>query len=236
MLLGQAESGKSTLQKQFQLYYASQTLDQERPSWRPMVYSNVVKALRMILDELSHQYAANDSHLSPTESVASSSSTPVDTARSSSWPPDLKHLQTKLAPLVANEEALASELSGGITVSGGRTGVYVRAGWQALITPNRAWPVTDIRQAAARPTVITTLVGNTLLATQNEIAELWQHSAVRKLISSNRVRLEESAALYVTSAPGDRSLRTLISVISFLNHIRRIADSEYLPSTGAISL
>jgi hypothetical protein len=56
MLLGQAESGKhltekllfkthftrrflgkSTLQKQFQLYYASSTLDYERPSWRPVV-------------------------------------------------------------------------------------------------------------------------------------------------------------------------------------------------------
>ena len=52
MLLGQAESGKSTLQKQFQLYYSSSTLEKERPSWRPIVYFNVLKAVRMILDEL----------------------------------------------------------------------------------------------------------------------------------------------------------------------------------------
>ena len=32
MLLGQAESGKSTLQKQFQLFYASKSLDSEKPS------------------------------------------------------------------------------------------------------------------------------------------------------------------------------------------------------------
>ena len=55
-MLGQAESGKSTLQKQFQLYYSSATLDRERPSWRPIVYFNILKAIRMILDELDWEY------------------------------------------------------------------------------------------------------------------------------------------------------------------------------------
>ena len=45
MLLGQAESGKSTLQKQMQLYYSSQTLDKEKPSWKPIVFFNLLKAL-----------------------------------------------------------------------------------------------------------------------------------------------------------------------------------------------
>ncbi len=34
LLLGQAESGKSTLQKQFQIFYAPASLDEERDSWR----------------------------------------------------------------------------------------------------------------------------------------------------------------------------------------------------------
>ena len=59
------------------------------------------------------------------------------------WPSDLSTLRTKLLPLVAVEDALASDLSGGVTVAGGRTGVFVRAGWQALVAPalnlNRAW-------------------------------------------------------------------------------------------------
>ena len=58
MLLGQAESGKSTLQKQFQLYYASHSLDRERPLWRPIVYSNILKALRMLMDELDRRYGS----------------------------------------------------------------------------------------------------------------------------------------------------------------------------------
>lgn len=41
LLLGQAESGKSTLQKQFQLMYNPTSLEEERLSWRPVVYYNI---------------------------------------------------------------------------------------------------------------------------------------------------------------------------------------------------
>lgn len=200
MLLGQAESGKSTLQKQFQLYYSSQSLDWERPSWRPIVYSNILKAIRTIFNELDHQFTVSTTRDTSPESedpVTSSSYFPAVEPGASSWPTVLQDLKIKLAPLVESEDALASELSGGITVSGGRTGVYVRAGWQALITPNRAWPVSDIREMASRPTVVSSRVAKTLLDTQAEITGLWQHPTVRKLVKSNRIRLEESAALCV---------------------------------------
>jgi guanine nucleotide-binding protein alpha-1 subunit len=203
MLLGQAESGKSTLQKQFQLYYASQTLERERPLWRPIVYSNILKALRMLIDELDREQGSitptpGSTPVSSSVLLASpelsSSSVGLDTA----WPPDLIDLSSPLLSLIASEDALASEVSGGITVGGGRSGVYVRAGWQALITPNRAWPLTDIRDAANRPTVITNMVAQSLSATQDIIAQFWSHPTVVKLVSSNRVRLEESAALCVS--------------------------------------
>ncbi|KAJ8519069.1 hypothetical protein ONZ45_g3954 [Pleurotus djamor] len=52
LLLGQAESGKSTLQKQFQLMYKPHTLEQERASWRTVVYFNVVHSIKHILNVL----------------------------------------------------------------------------------------------------------------------------------------------------------------------------------------
>ncbi|KAF5327017.1 hypothetical protein D9619_004123 [Psilocybe cf. subviscida] len=52
LLLGQAESGKSTLQKQFQLMYKPNSLDQERLSWRTVIYFNVVHSIKHILDTL----------------------------------------------------------------------------------------------------------------------------------------------------------------------------------------
>ncbi|KAG6830877.1 hypothetical protein H0H92_014242 [Tricholoma furcatifolium] len=52
LLLGQAESGKSTLQKQFQLMYKPNTIDQERISWKTVIYFNVVHSLKHILATL----------------------------------------------------------------------------------------------------------------------------------------------------------------------------------------
>ncbi|KAH9481235.1 Guanine nucleotide-binding protein alpha-4 subunit [Psilocybe cubensis] len=52
LLLGQAESGKSTLQKQFQLMYKPNSIDQERSSWTAVIYFNVVHSLKQILNTL----------------------------------------------------------------------------------------------------------------------------------------------------------------------------------------
>ncbi|KAG6919184.1 hypothetical protein DXG01_008482 [Tephrocybe rancida] len=52
LLLGQAESGKSTLQKQFQLMYKPNSIDQERSSWKTVIYFNVVHSLKHILATL----------------------------------------------------------------------------------------------------------------------------------------------------------------------------------------
>ena len=208
MLLGQAESGKSTLQKQFQLYYASQTLDRERPFWRPIVYTNILRAIRAIFDALESRSAPSPGSPEPepigagpsTLSISSSSGSASPPPPESMWSPELSHLRSKLLPLMATEDALAAELSGGIQVGGGRTGVYLRAGWQALITPNRSWPVSDIRHVMGRPTEVADIVARTLTATKEAVTELWQHPSVRKLVKTNKLRLEESAALLVDSS------------------------------------
>ncbi|PPQ81965.1 hypothetical protein CVT24_008999, partial [Panaeolus cyanescens] len=216
--------GKSTLQKQFQLYYASKTLDLERRSWTPVVYFNVIKALRMIFAEVememgggdkgvgsgsgvgnvngsgganayasgsgsgtangyanangkgngyaiagssnghtthpyphphhssyqphqphsSQAYASSSSHPHPyphtsqpyqststhphsSQAYASSSSSPYPTtpsrpSSSTQDPQDLLNTRHKLLPLLSLESAIASELSGGVAVAGGRGG------------------------------------------------------------------------------------------------------------------
>lgn len=211
MLLGQAESGKSTLQKQFQLYYAHHALDHERPLWRPVVYFNILKAVRMILDELDHEL----NNLSIDDSVegqaVAHSLAPLGDLNE-----EFSRLRTKLVPLVAMEDSLASELSSGVAVTGGRTGVYVRAGWQALVTPlspnrSRALPGTGgLSPAVAQ---VASLASRTLIAVQNEVDELWKHPAVRILLNNRRIRLDESAPF-------------------FLDSIKRIAQPDYLPSTA----
>jgi guanine nucleotide-binding protein subunit alpha len=52
LLLGQAESGKSTLQKQFQLMYKPDSLESEQSSWRTVIYFNVIRSIKHILTTL----------------------------------------------------------------------------------------------------------------------------------------------------------------------------------------
>ena len=101
-------------------------------------------------------------------------------------------LRTKLLPLVAIEDSFASELNGGISVSGGRTGVFVRAGWQGLVAPSRGRPL------AAKPSQdVATLVAKNLSTLHQGISDLWQHPAVKRLLRLRKLRLDESAPLSV---------------------------------------
>jgi hypothetical protein len=195
MLLGQAESGKSTLQKQFQLYYAHQTLEHSRPLWRPVVYFNIIKAVRMILDELDHELANIGSDDSTEGQAVAHALAPLGDVSG-----EVSRLRSKLVALISVEDSLASELSGGVSVTGGRSGVYVRAGWQALVTPlspnrSRAVPATGVPPPAVAH--VTNLAARTLNSSQDEVDELWKHPAVRIMLNNRRIRLDESAPLWV---------------------------------------
>jgi len=230
MLLGQAESGKSTLQKQFQLYYAQHALDHERPLWRPVVYFNILKAVRMILDELDHEL----NNLGIDDSVEGQAVAHA-LAPLGDLSGEFSKLRTKLMPLVAMEDSLASELSGGVAVTGGRTGVYVRAGWQALVTPlspNRSRALPGSGGLSPAVAHVTNLASRTLIAVQDEVDELWKHPAVRILLNNRRIRLDESASLY--DDPSGPWMLFVDRPCSFLDSIRRISQPDYLPSTGKV--
>ncbi|KAL0070010.1 hypothetical protein AAF712_002907 [Marasmius tenuissimus] len=182
MLLGQAESGKSTLQKQFQLYYASQTLDSEKPSWTPVVHFNIIKGIRSIMEDIEYEFSRP-----PGGSSAAPEDMPYDA--SDSQKEELYDLRTKLLPLVSLQDSLASELSGGVSISGGRTGVFVRAGWQGLLS-SRNWSSSSRQQNA-----VTNMAAKTLNVAQDDITALWQHPVVKDMISLRKIRLEESAPL-----------------------------------------
>lgn len=53
LLLGQSESGKSTTLKQFQLIFAAKEFNQERNSWKFVIQLNLVRSIRIILEQLS---------------------------------------------------------------------------------------------------------------------------------------------------------------------------------------
>ena len=159
LLLGQAESGKSTLQKQFQLMYGSDALDKERDSWRMVIYFNVARSIKRILEYLDSHSDAFDEDVrdayGPVHDSVASKKTIDDLIRdskdaaedtfprasrscSSSIPPVLTEVQKQIAtlrlhlsPLVEAENTLADRLSCGVRVSrSGKDNVFVRHGWQ----------------------------------------------------------------------------------------------------------
>ncbi|KZT40134.1 G-alpha-domain-containing protein [Sistotremastrum suecicum HHB10207 ss-3] len=52
LLLGQSESGKTTLLKQFQMMHAPKTFNDQRASWKAVIYLNVLNTLRTLLISL----------------------------------------------------------------------------------------------------------------------------------------------------------------------------------------
>lgn len=149
----------------------------------------------MILDELDFEFsrARVKENLPPVMEEA------VDNPADNSYPwsseveNTVSQLRAKLLPLVAIEDSLASELSGGVSVSGGRTGAYVRSGWQALVTPS--WAISDNRPTVRQASEVINLAGRTLSATADAIESLWDHHSVKHLVNIRQLRLEESAAL-----------------------------------------
>ncbi|KAI0300843.1 G-protein alpha subunit [Russula brevipes] len=251
LLLGQAESGKSTLQKQFQLMYSPDTLDQERASWRTVVYFNIARSVKRILETLeSHgdtfdedavEGSAQDSvsskrtledilrqdvedHSSQTPRPFSSTDPLVTEAQK-----QIATLRLRLSPLVAAEGTLADRLSGGIRVSGsGKGTVYVRHGWQDRSTTRHSTPSSRSRGPSGALANPVTEIGN--IVTVSEVVE-----EVGRILDASK---EDVKALWrsdiVQKMIKRRRLRLEEWAEFFLSAIDRVAGRNYIPSTDDI--
>ncbi|KAI0699036.1 G-alpha-domain-containing protein [Cerioporus squamosus] len=141
LLLGQSESGKSTMLKNFQLAFAPKAWKAERESWRAVIQLNLIRSINNILDILSQEMAKSPNVTSPVTSPFMRPATSTSsghghgsaadspTSESSSGPPiQFSHthalLKLRLAPLrrveadlkqligAATDEITASTLSG----------------------------------------------------------------------------------------------------------------------------
>ncbi|KAJ7678993.1 guanine nucleotide-binding protein [Mycena polygramma] len=241
LLLGQAESGKSTLQKQFQLMYKPNSIEQERSSWRTVIYFNVVHSLKHILTTLESWDDSFDDiptgyydHSSSSQGgvpplpngmarAPSRAASPAYSGRSNR----ITSLRNRLTPLLATDAPLADRLSGGITLSGsGKGGLLVRSGWQARTVDKtlgkmRKPSVDDSRRGREGymheddGDILLQEIGRMLSALKDDIRELWAHPTVKGLIMKRKLKLDEWSEF-------------------FLKDITRIAAPDYIPTTDDI--
>ncbi|KAI0321777.1 G-protein alpha subunit [Amylostereum chailletii] len=236
LLLGQAESGKSTLQKQFQLIHNPESLEDERASWRMVVYYNITRSVKHILEVLEAYGDSPDGETPEGSSDGSSyghgigsrsrGRSPSVGASAASSRSNLENqrviasLRLKLSPLVVAEASLADRLSGGYR-NPGKSKVFVRRGWQSRTVQRRGtrslggspegWD--DYNQVDTDEMVEE--VARILDICQGEVRQLWENEVVRKLIKRRRLRLEESAEY-------------------FMRDVSRVAARGYIPEVDDI--
>ncbi|CAE6443428.1 unnamed protein product [Rhizoctonia solani] len=227
LLLGQAESGKSTLLKQFQMLYAPQTLDAERAAWRGVVFLNVIKTLRTVCEAHDFEYGpSNNSAI--TFDPWSSAYTPPASPKGPTARDNVAAIKLHLAPLLGLESTLAQRIGSGFNLAG-RTEFCVRRGWQDNSLFSRA--NTGKKKGRSRSGSIDADrgIGNgkapenelhldvqmVLADCLQDIQTLWAHPSLKVLVQRRRLKLEDAS-------------------VFFLDEVSRITQPGYLPSDDDI--
>ncbi|KAJ3864905.1 guanine nucleotide binding protein, alpha subunit [Lentinula novae-zelandiae] len=113
LLLGQSESGKSTTLKQFQLLHTPSAFHAERIAWRAVIYLNLVRSVRRILDALSPEADVedHDEDSNETASIIISSNGRPPSALSATRVPMYDIYKQRLEPLIELEAKLTRLLT-----------------------------------------------------------------------------------------------------------------------------
>ncbi|KAH7907599.1 guanine nucleotide binding protein, alpha subunit [Hygrophoropsis aurantiaca] len=222
LLLGQAESGKSTMLRNFQLAFSPTYFHAEATIWRTIIQLNLIgsvkKLLAVIEDEL--EFAGSRSPRSPsTTSLSLPHNTLSDHHR---------RIRLRLLPLLSMETNLTRQLLPEHYDPSRSPEICVRAGsgWKSVL--ERVTEVNPLsthtnRSGHPRPTTSETRSKDdptlVLAASRDDIISLWEDSAIRDVLKKRGVRLEDTAGL---------------QVFSFLNDTARIATVDYIPTEADI--
>ncbi|KAK0446068.1 guanine nucleotide binding protein, alpha subunit [Desarmillaria tabescens] len=214
LLLGQAESGKSTILKNFQLRFAPKTFQAEAELWRPIIHLNLVRSVNFILDLLSSER--------PTSSSPSMSP--------SSEPDNLRRIQFSLRPLKQVEDSLMHRISGSLflpVVSGDELKEFPRyhpakasevsvrsgSGWMGFMKLRK--PADSSSGRSAQEKMEDEQNRRILEACVDDIQTLWRAREVQNRLAKRDISLVHQ--------PG-----------FFLEDVERISKQSYVPTSQDI--
>ncbi|KAG1771924.1 guanine nucleotide binding protein, alpha subunit, partial [Suillus placidus] len=190
LLLGQAESGKSTMLQNFQLAFCPTYFHGEALIWKTIIQLNLIgsvkKLLSIVEDELE---ISGPRSRSPT--------------RSTSLSDHHRRTQMRLLPLLSMETNLTCQLLPGHYDPLRTPEICVRAGsgWKTVLEKvtleQRVHPTGQHRpmMSDGRSKDDPTLV---LAASKNDIISLWEDEIVREVLKRRGVRLEDSPGFSLT--------------------------------------
>ncbi|KAF8741044.1 hypothetical protein AX14_005951 [Amanita brunnescens Koide BX004] len=231
LLLGQAESGKSTTLKNFRMRYAPQEWEKERNGWRAVVQLNVVRSISLILRVLEAELNGDP----VAEELQGEESEPfidnvadADVVRLTDWH---QMLMIRLAPLRSVEVELKKRL-GAADFPQTIRGPLRATPFDAPSTPPesstsrrvfevsvRSWQ--DVLDPGAHKLQNANLpedqdvITNTIAGCKDDMKSMWNDKMVRLALQRRKIRLPDSAGF-------------------FLNDLDRIAKHGYVVSDNDI--
>ncbi|KAG5721458.1 Guanine nucleotide-binding protein alpha-4 subunit [Termitomyces sp. T112] len=222
LLLGQSESGKSSVIKNFQLAFAPKEFEKERLVWRTIIQLNLIMSLKLILEILSHEWESL---------IIPDGRNPHPLTR------ELRRIRLSLSPLLFVGQN-AMQIIGPGTEDPHNVCVRPGSNWKALIRERldlsldldlNSTCVKDERRdrngdgngnlnrnrRSQNPLTKEIDPTPVLVASKNDIEELWKDTRVRAVLKRRGVKMEEM--------PG-----------FFLDDLGRIADQDYVPTDSDI--
>lgn len=186
--VGQAESGKSTLLKNFQLHFTPRGFEEETDAWRAVIYINLIRSIIFTLDLLCPKPDPNNQQPTPTAEA-------------------LKPIKMRLSPLKQVEIDIVTRLSG--DQSRGVRSVEDIAPWyfgrasEVVIRSGSGWKSMlrrKVRPSSEGYEKIEELDNamQVLEACREDIISLWANPLVRAGLAEEGVALHEQSGLYVT--------------------------------------
>ncbi|KAH6905158.1 heterotrimeric GTP-binding alpha subunit [Coprinopsis sp. MPI-PUGE-AT-0042] len=210
LLLGQSESGKSSILKNFQRAFAPKKLESERLLWRAIIQLNIISSLHLVLDTLKEEW-------DPTPETPSSPSTPPGDSPSSSQAKRLRRLRLTLSPLFFVESNLLKTISH-CTDPTCRDVCVNGLEWKTRLSHKLRLPGDGSSSPQHRSHTSPSHENdstNVLHAQKDEILALWRDPVVQDVLYRRGV--------YIEQLPG-----------FFMNDLERIATPNYRPTDGDI--
>ncbi|KAI0350747.1 G-protein alpha subunit [Trametes cingulata] len=225
LLLGQAESGKSTTLKNFQLQFSPQHFHKERAAWKTIIQLNLIRCIKRLLEVLQEEWESSLQTTTPAsiakgKGVAGRTPT-TPGVRFSTSPLNDHHrrIRMRLSALLPIEEELTRKLLPDAGAGGGVRDVCVRAGsgWKGVLAalsantstldvPVQRPLVSAMKGGGSRPGTAGSQAKDkdnpsaVLAACRDDIVALWEDSVVQGVLKKHNVRLQDMPGFFLNDA------------------------------------
>ncbi|EUC58625.1 guanine nucleotide-binding protein alpha-4 subunit [Rhizoctonia solani AG-3 Rhs1AP] len=222
LVLGQSESGKSTLIKQFRLLHSAETFSAERQSWKSIVYLNIIRSIWKVIEILSSRFNLTN----PTDVESQ------NFARLRLRLMPLRSVELSIVKSLSSPREVAQTWSNGPNNGRGSPGIGMNKEYEyedVVVHPDSIWQ--RLRQRCSYNTS-TSKAGTSLTIEHEEVRETDDPSRTLEVCATDMKKL--------WSCPVARQCLKqtglFIEEISgfFLNDIERITSPGYIPTDDDI--